>query len=276
MGQPWDALKGLAKKLGGESPPKPTPPAPAIPLATPLWVKLMTILGAIVLAVAGFLVLGEGLDLWREGKPPQVSERPSEVTFTVPGEESPAASTTGNQGTSGSTGVGEPDGTAEPPVPTSAATPAKSAEQITAKWPTSSAARSETLTLALLATGAGLLLAGAFASRVTSIKLPGGTELLVAAAFGAGKEEGGKEGVEKASSTTAAVASQAQKENKSEVLENPEKLALGGKKLAEQMEAPAPQLRAFRAMESFEAEAPSPLDPTELEEQAKRVLNEIS
>jgi hypothetical protein len=255
------------------------PAKPSVPAPTPKWVIEMTWAGAAVLVVTGFLVLIAGFLMWKDDKPPQAAERPSEVSLTVPSEESATAEVedqtsadaaegpTGPAGTSGATGVTGPvDGEETTPEKGTTETKAEAAptEQITGKWPTSPATRNETLALALLATGAALLLAGAFAARITSIKLPGGAELAIAALQ------------QSATVAGAALGAAAEKEGKTEVLKDPEKLQLGVRKLIERMDAPSPEATALRALGAFGAETAPFSSPEQLEDKAKRVLDEIS
>jgi hypothetical protein len=207
---------------------KPPPSKPKELVPTPFWIKVMTWVGAVVLVVMGFLVLREGLSLWKDGAPPPVAERASEITLTKPAEEAPAAN--------------QADAPKEKAAPN---------EQITGKWPTSPSVRSETLSLALLGTGAALLLAGAFAARVTSIKLPGGAEMSMGAVYG---------------SAIAALSSQAQKEGKPELAEDSEKLLRGAEMLIARVGVPDSRARGVRA---FGTEAAFPAAQT------KRVLEEL-
>jgi hypothetical protein len=254
---------------------KPPPSKPKELAPTPFWIKVMTWAGAVVLVVMGFLVLREGLSLWKDDAPPAVAKRASEITLTKPAEKAPTATETGDQSAGkapeGKEATGDdqkkPEGDQKKPegdevktgddqadAPKEKAAPS---EQITGKWPTSPAPRSETLSLALLGTGAALLLAGAFAPRITSIKLPGGPELTMTEV------------------AMALVSTQSLKDGKPEVAENPRKLLLGARMLIEQANVPVAQAETIRRMGPVGAEAML-LDAPDLEEQAKRVVEYLS
>lgn len=232
---------------------------PSDPAPTPKWVIVMTVAGAVLLSVIGLLVLLAGYGLWKDDAPPQVADRPSEISWTVPsqeGAETEPAPADGKEAAPADQKEAEKQEASEKAE--------ASHDQITAKWPTGPSPRNEALALALLGTGAALLLAGAFAARITSIKLPGGAEFAIAALQ------------QRKAIAAAALGAEAEKTGRTEILKDSEMLSLGVSKLIEQMPLSPPDTQALRALGAYRyGVEPAPASP-ELEEGARRVLDEIS
>jgi len=165
-----------------------------VPIKPPFWVVALTWVGAIVLLVTGVLVLAAGRDTWNHPGSPQVSH-PTKATIEVV--KAPVK-------------VVKKHGATHRKLSTTKRV--KTVERAS-----SSSGRSETLALATLATGAALLLAGGFAARLTSIKLPG-VEMNAAAISGY------QAGVKAGSVAGARVAVAAKESGNEDVLEDKEKL----------------------------------------------------
>ncbi|HEX6687265.1 MAG TPA: hypothetical protein VF085_01215 [Solirubrobacterales bacterium] len=188
-------VEAAGEKIAGTAPPLPAKAAKA-----PWWVVLLTFIGAAALIWVGVLVLREGHDMWVNPDPPEVSSAPTKVTSKVV--KKPA----------------QKGGNRKRKKPRSQIV----ARSTTKEWASQDGGRSEALALATLATGAALLLAGGFAARLTSIKLPGGVELVAAAAYNAGVEAG--------TVSTAQAAKVAKEGGKEDVLGDEKKLAEAGRK----------------------------------------------
>jgi hypothetical protein len=159
---------------------------------TPGWVVALTLLGATALLVVGLLVLIAGRDTWNHPGPLQVSH-PTKATFEV---------------VKGPVKVVKRRG--ETHRKFSAVKRKKTVERAS-----QGSGRSETVALATLATGAALLLAGGFAARLTSLKLPG-VEMTARAAYNAGARD--------SAASTAKVLAAAKESGVEDMLENEEKL----------------------------------------------------
>jgi hypothetical protein len=185
-----DAMVSLGEGIKPAEAESPLPPA-----KTPAWLVFLTFLGAIALLVVGTLVLVAGRDMWENPEPPTTSAQPTKVEKKVV--KKPVKK------------GGKKQGRGRPFV---------ISRQVTIERASQDGGRSETVGLAILATGAALLLGGGFAARLTSIKLPG-VEMSAAALSGFGA------GVKAATETSAEVVAEAQKSGKQDVLEDKDKLA---------------------------------------------------
>jgi hypothetical protein len=141
------SLTGLGKRVAPQQPAS----LPAVAeKKTPGWIIVLTFIGATVLLIVGVLVLIAGREMWQHPGNPQVSH-PTKATFEVV--KAPVK-------------IVKANGTTRRKL--SAVKRVKTVERLG-----QGGGRSETVALATLATGAALLLAGAFAARLTKIKLPG-------------------------------------------------------------------------------------------------------
>lgn len=141
------SLEALGKRVAsGES----SSPDPVREEKIPGWVIALTCIGAVVLLIVGVLVLVAGRDMWQHPGKPQVSH-PIKATLEVV--KAPVK-------------VVKKNGATHRKLSTIKRV--KTVERLGRVGE-----RSETVTLAILATGAALLLAGGFAARLTKLKLPG-------------------------------------------------------------------------------------------------------
>ncbi len=219
-------LKSLGKlfqkwgnALNPADPPK--PPAQTIPAPAPGWVKALTWIGAIVLMVGGVLVLVGGRDLWINAKPAMVADPPTKkTTHTV--KTAPKRSGKSRK-------------------------PASYTHDTTTERAVEDSSRSESLAIAILATGAGLLLAGGFAARITSVKLPG-VEVGVAAGYQAGVQQG----VQQGAAGTAKIASIAHDIGRDDLLGDPTTLAEVSKETLARTEEEAEPIAFVPRMQYFQ------------------------
>ena len=191
------AIGDVVVSLGEGIKPDETQP-PVAPVKTPGWVAFLTILGAIVLMTLGALVLSAGRDMLEDPQRPTTSVQPTKVVKKVvkkPGKKlsKKAARKAGNK----------------------RGAPQIIRREVTIERASQDSGLSEAVALAILATGAALLLGGGFAARLTSIKLPG-VEMATVAAYNAGTADG--------VATTAKAATVAKQEGKEDVLTDEEKL----------------------------------------------------
>lgn len=186
-----NSLSELAKRV---APGKPASSPPVGEKKAPGWVIGLTFIGAIVLMVMGVLVLTAGWHTWEHPNRPQVTH-PVKATYEV--EKKPVK-------------VVKKKGETRRKF--------RIVKRVKTVERTSQAGgRSETLALAILATGAALLLAGGFAARLTRLKLPGVELEAALSAYGAGVEAGSVVG--------AHVFKAAQDSDTTDVLEDNAKLA---------------------------------------------------
>ena len=184
-------LSRLARQV---EPDKPADAAPAGEKKLPPWAIVLTVIGAIVLLIVGALILVAGRDMWQHPGPPQVSH-PTKATYEVV-----------------KTPVKVVKRNGEVRRRLSASKRVRTVERMGQV-----SGRSDTVALAILATGAALLLAGGFAARLTRLKLPGVEVDAALSAFGSGVEVGSVAGAQ--------VAKAAQDKKAPDVLEDKAKLA---------------------------------------------------
>jgi hypothetical protein len=178
-------LTKLGEAINGEKPEKPVPSSPL--RKTEPWVIVVTTVGAIVLLILGALTLKEGKEMWTDADSPVVVNPPTKELSKV------IKKRTKND-------VGKPRTTIV---------------RRTAERKSQDGGRSTELAIAILATGAGLLLAGGLAARLSKLKLPG---VELEAAYQAGAERG----LEEAVKAGAKVNAKAQEKGKQEILGNEE------------------------------------------------------
>jgi hypothetical protein len=145
---------------------------PVAPVKTPPWVVFLTIVGAVALLVLGALVLSAGRHIWENPDPPATSAKPTKFITKVVKKPGKKLSRKARRRTGRARGKAQ-----------------IVRREVTVERASEGGGRSETVALATLATGAALLLAGGFAARLTSIKLPG-VEMATVAAYNAGAVDG--------------------------------------------------------------------------------------